>query len=342
MSMKKLARDCYRKGYEIYGKDFFERIRPRLDDELHHIEAIPGGAEAFLSVSEYLTKTKNLYHAMRNRELWYTFRGPVSSGLVSYFMGITNCDPVKHHFYSWAFFMKQNHIDFHVNMSMDACNILSDQEMYLPPQLTLYEDRDLTDLDAYVGASSLVHPVEHRHTYDRVIYRYFHCGEGGDGKSLFTRIHLFDEREVPEGKEILAFLKGRNLLPQNMLQLMKLNGFLHSSLRETDHFKVIKSLAKDGEQMYEHLISCPEDVYEELVKNGCDPLTAERIAKRIQRDRQHLITEDLLVLVEFCGEDLFEQSQNIDHLFYRSHIFEKSCLIAALMEVRLEQNVHTN
>ncbi len=341
-SMRKLKSFCYRKGYEIYGKDFFGSISRRLDYELDRIETIPAGADSFLKVSEYLIKVRNLYRSVRNKDLWYTFRGPVSSGLVSYLLGITNCNPVELSFYSWSFFMKKSKMDFSINMSMDACRILSDQEMYLPQGLTLYADRDLTDLEVHRKKRILTHPVENRKNYDGVIRDYFRFFKACDDVTLLTGFQSFDENYVSNVREILEFLRSMDMLPKNLSQLMKLNGFLHSRLRETNHLKMIQNLSKNDKEFYDGLISCPEDIYEELVKNECDISVAERIAKRVQRNGDHLTTEDLLAAVEFAGEEIFEQMPHIDHLFYRSQIFEKSCLTAKLMEVGLNPTEYRN
>lgn len=337
--MNKFRAYCYKRGYEVYGKYFFGVIRARLDCELSRIEDIPGGAGTILAVAEYMTKVKNLYRSMRNRDLWYTFRGPASSGLVAYLLGITLCNPVELGFYPWPFLMKRSKIDFFINMSTDACRILSEQDMYLPSGLTLFADGELTELEKFCG-TNMVHlgnPMERGVVYDSVINDYFRLYKESNDLTLLTGFDSFDDKFNPEVCEIFQFLRQTDLLPRNLSQLMKLNGFLHCKYKETSHFAVLKSLAKDGECVYEKLVSCPEDVYEELVKNGCGTFAAEELSKMVQRNGQNLKTEDLLKMVEFCGEDVFEQSQNIDHLFFRSQIYEKSCVTAALMEVGLHK-----
>ncbi len=340
-SMRELKSCCYKNGYKLYGKDFFGEPKNRLDNELHNIEQIPSGADSFLILQEYLAKVKRIHRHVRNYDLLYSFRGPASSGLVPYLLGITNIDPMEPGFYSWSFFRKER-ICFNLNLSKETCSFLPNLGKELTNVLTIYLDRDLRDLEAVYKCGPDVHPEKNWKTYDTIICNYLHsCIDHGDISEL-NYFQSFDERYVPHLRDVFAFLKSMDLIPNNLAQLTKLNGFLHCRLKNTGHVAVLNTLARSGEDFYKNLVTCPEDVYEELVSNGCDPSVAIYIARKMELGIDNLSAKDLLFAGEYCKSPIFEQLQNINYLFYRSQVFEKSCLTAALMKISNKEGFYAS
>ena len=329
--LKKL---CNRKAYEIYGADCFEKAADKIDYELERIGHMSGGVSTVLAVAEYFSKARNIYRSVYGRELIYTFRGPVLSGIVPYLTGISACDPLSKDFYSWAYFIKKSKVQYNVNMCSDAYRLLSEYDMLVPENLILYVDSELDLLDKYINENkiSCFSLTENSKRYDEIIQRFFlRFRDTGDFNQLI-KYNDFDERYVHNSKIIFEVLRNSDMLPKSHTDLMKLSGFLHSTMKDNTNIKTIEALVVSTGNIYKELISCPEDIYEKLLLNGCNREIAERISKTIQKEGYKLTLDDRIVLADFCGDQYREQAECMKHLFYRSQIYEKSCLTAALME----------
>ena len=270
------------------------------------------GAKGILDVASYIEKANHIYRSVYGKDLSYTFRGPALSGLVAYLAGITKCNPLEHGFYSWAFFMNKRNVYFNINVSYNACKLLSYYDMYLPKNLTLYIDDELSAMeDIYQGSDrTFCLPEYDLNIYDETIAKYF--------------------ANTKTDSEVVAFLGEQDKLPKSLSEFIKLNGFLHCKLNQKSHFDVIKEVVNSGADVYTELISCPEDVYERLYFNGCDENEAKRIARIVQKEGGKLNLRDKMILTEYGGEEFCNQSEKIQHLYYRSHLFEKSCLSVAV------------
>ena len=61
---------------------------------------------------------------------------------------------------------------------------------------------------------------------------------------------------------------------------------------------------------YDEMISCPEDVYERLVKEGCSEHAANAIAKKVLDKNRQLVLNDHITMTDYCVEICFHMCDN--------------------------------
>jgi hypothetical protein len=137
---------------------------------------------------------------------------------------------------------------------------------------------------------------------------------------------------VPENEEIFDYLIKEGKLPKDKEQLVKLVGFLFSEFedKKTSHFDLIKSY---GDNLYEEMVSTQEDVYDVLMKNGVDKDNAINIASRVGRQNDKLYSDEMIYVMEHCGEEYMSKIRNIKSLFCRTQCTEISNHILHMMNL---------
>ena len=117
----------------------------RIKYELSIIKKIDGGEYAFLETANFIKKLKKLCRSVRkDYDPGITFRGPALSSICAYLLGITEVDPVRNRFPSWAFFVGHKEIMFNINLPYAAYSLLLDYGLEIPACVKLFYNRDIT------------------------------------------------------------------------------------------------------------------------------------------------------------------------------------------------------
>lgn len=315
----------------------FQQIKSCVDWELERIMEIPNGAKAFCEMAEFMNAIKNHYSKLsKKRCCRYNFRGPVAASMVAYLCGITELEPLE--LYSWVFFRKKmKEIRFDLNVTIDMYNRMMDYySIVIPSCVVLHIGVDISILEQIEKWSdtewnnSIISWQERKERYNEEIARFCLNDTINGTYSKFHYLNDFTQCYVPQIVEILEFLKFKDKLPSTLGELMKLDGFLHSSFWEPGmtHLQLLQECESFS---YDEMISCPEDVYERLVENGCTKHVAISISNKIQAKNKRLELDDLITLTDYCGEDYMRTAEKIEHLYYRAQIFEMSIVTAQMM-----------
>lgn len=316
----KLKRICNDKGYKKYGFEYFEKMKPIVDMELEYIYKIPNGARDFVIMSEFIEKVRKYYGRTCGKAM-FGFRGGINSSLVAYLCGITDCEPKGD--YSWTYLHSAKKIIFDINLPFNLYEkIYSYYGVKIPSCAALFSCLDLSIFEGMDAPAVDYSDEEFSGIFDKF----------WEKPERFGYIYYWRKKHVPESGEIFDYLIKEGKLPKDKEQLVKLVGFLFSEFEDEkiSHFDLIKSY---GDNLYEEMVSTQEDVYDVLMKNGVDKDNAINIASRVGRRIDKLYSDEMIYVMEHCGEEYMSKIRNIKSLFCRAQCTEISNHILHMMNL---------
>ena len=319
-----LRKLCNDQGYNKYGYGYFEKIKLIVDKELELIAKIPNGARDLVKVSEFMKKVKQYYERSFGEPL-FGFRGGINASMVAYLCGITKEEPKE--YYTWTCYERVRWIRFDINMSYKLYDkVYNYYNVNIPECATLYSCLDLSIFE-YLNEP----PVKYSEEESEVILEEFWNRAFFEDDRL-NYIYYWREKHVPNSQAIFNYLKESNILPKTKEQLVKIVGFLFSEFDDDSitHIKLIKSYGTD---LYEKMISSPENIYEVLVKNGVYADWAVDIALETKYRRGDINLDEMMLVMDCCGEEYMENIKQIKFLFCRTHCTEISNNILHMMRL---------
>ena len=307
---KKLRNLCHDMGFEQYGNEYAEKYKPMVDEELKYIALIQNGAKDILKMSEFMKNVIAYYERTYGKAV-YGFRGAVNSSMVAYLCGITDTPPKD--FYAWANWAGAEKCILDVNMPFNMYEkIYSYFNVNIPSCVSLHSCLDLS-----IFAIMKKPLVEYSFKKSEKVLEKFWGSAFGEENRL-DYVYYWNQKHVSESKEIFEYLREKDLLPKNKDELVKLVGFLFATFEGEDsyHFELIKSY---GDDLYDKMISTPEDIYDELIENGTDSEHAIDIAltlkeRSFSKAQCVEISNNILHMMKLMNEE-FEEYREMHKIF---------------------------
>ncbi len=312
----------------MYSEDQIPKAEARLEYELRALSGINGGEQAFLDMIGFLRKFRNLCHGVdREYNPVISFRGGASASIIAYLTEISQYDPIEMGFDPWVFYEHARVIEFNVNLPINALRIINDFYPDVPECVVLNVNRDASVVEA---AEAVMYGKNVNSVFNEVwdvdveIQRFFEETIFEDDMQSLKYLVGFDDRYVPYVYDVISYLQKIDSLPKNLAQLARLNGFLHSDLTDDDYIGAIKVAAEISEDgnLYNNLICYSEDLFYKLLSEGCDRNTAVTLAWKVRNLKRSLGPDDLVNIVDYCGEDYMKMVSNVRHLYGESQCFQ--------------------
>ncbi len=339
-----LRNACIRRAEELYGPSDRAKALDRLQQELMEIRRIPNGAKAFAETTSFLQKIRNLCRSIQtDYDPLISFRGPALCSVCAYLMGITAFDPLANGLESWPFFMNYREIAFDISFPYRAFMAVRDYGLNPPACVTVFFGRDASILEELEeNASNRGKSLSFRNNteLDRVVRDFFGSVSSAPGDTDWMDYFVaFDRKYSPQVEPIFACLLEKEMLPISFDELVRLIGFIHSSLLDKDYTGTIDKIYLHSlpDEFYRNMISSPEDIYERLTENGCDRSRAANIAMKVRSERKCLNDDDMILISLYYGKALAHNVSNVRHLFHRSQIMENGLLTVRMMRHYLDK-----
>ena len=318
---------CQERIRRLYCSEKRELARKRFEYEYKMLVKIPDGEIAFLETARYLQKIRNICTSVQGYEPFITFRGAVLSSFIAYLMGIIRDDPLNTDLLPWVFYERKRAIEFNADITIRTYKVISGYEVKLPKPVVLRIGRDSSIIEMVEGCIAYK-PKASRSIYDKIrdeIIPVFFNKALCEDQQILRFLTGFDDRFVPHGFSVLEKLKEYGQLPKDQSELSILDGFLHSTLKDSDYLYAIDRAYKCGNgNIYDGLIPSIEAVYHKLRDNGFDTAAAKRIAVIAKTKNRRPGYEDMIDIVYNLGQDYMEMLSNVEHLFSECQCYQNS------------------
>ena len=344
LSKVSLKNTCIQRIEELYGPSDREKALDRLEQELKAIRGIPVGTKAFTETASFLQKVRNICGSIqKDYDPLISFRGPALCSFCAYLMGITAFDPISCGFELWPFFMNYKRIAFDISLPYMAYMAVRDYGLKTPSCVTVFFGHDASVLELLEeNAASRVKAMSFGDTavLDAVVRAFFkEVSSVPEGKAWMDHFTAFDRQYSPQAEPVFAYLREKEMLPISFDELVRLIGFIHSSLSDKDYVGALDAtyLHSLPDEFYPNMISSPEDIYERLTSNGCERTRAANIAMKVRNEKRHLNDDDILLISLYYGKALAKNISKVWHLFHRSQIMENSLHTVRMMRHYLDE-----